>query len=143
MDYRVLAADELRILRYNYTAQKTIKLKIFELETLLKSVGSGCGGSPPSGSGGNKTEHKWLSLISSIDDEKRRLDTVDREIERIELALSALSEEEAKILKMAYIENRSMDNISEQEHISRATAYRMRDTALENFSRALYGAVVK
>lgn len=142
MDYRLLAADELRKLNHNYTAEKVIKLRIIELDNILKSSGGGTGGATPNSGGGNKTEHKWLSLISSIDDEKRRLKTVTRAIRRVELALSAVSEEEARVLRSAYIENRNMDDIAGCEHVSRATAYRLRDSALINFTRAFYGAVV-
>lgn len=142
MDYRVLAADELKRLRHNYTAEKTIQLRILELDSLLKSSGQGSGGTTPTGGGGNKTEYKWLSLISSIDDEKRRLKKVTREIKRVELALSAITEEEARILRLLYVENRNIDDVAGIEHMSRATAYRTRDKALASFTRALCGAVV-
>lgn len=142
MDYRLLAIDELKKLNHNYTAEKVIKLRIIDLDTRLKSSGGGIGGATPNIGGGNKTEHKWLSLISSISDEKKRLKDVNRAIRRVELALSAVSEEEARILREAYIENRNMDEIAGKEHVSRATAYRLRDSALINFTRAFYGAVV-
>ncbi len=143
MDYRVLAVDELKKLNHNYTAEKNIKSRIFELETALKSSGIALvGGSVSSSGGENKTEHKWLSLISSIDDEKQRLISVTRGIKRVETALSAVSGDEERILREAYIEERRMDEIADIEHISRSTAYRLRDSALINFTRALYGAVV-
>lgn len=143
MDYRVLAIDELKKLNHNYTAEKNIKSRILELETALKSSGIALvGGVVPSSGGENKTEHKWLSLISSIDDEKQRLISVARGIERVETALSAVSEDEARILREAYIEERRMDEIADIEHISRSTAYRLRDSALINFTRAFYGAVI-
>ncbi len=142
MDYRKLAADELMRLNHNYTAEKVIKLRIIELDAILKSSGGGSDGATPNSGGGNKTEHKWLSLISSIDDEKQRLRSVARAIRRVELALSAISDEEARILRAAYIENRNMDEVAGHEHVSRATAYRLRDSALISFTRAFYGAVV-
>lgn len=142
MDYRELAADELRKLNHNYTAEKVIKLRILELDARLKSSGGAMGGATPNFGGGNKTEHKWLNLISSLNDEKKRLRDVARAIKRVEMALSAVSDDEARILRAAYIENRKMDEIAGKEHMSRATAYRLRDSALISFTRAFYGAVV-
>ncbi len=141
MDYRLLAADELKRLNHNYTAERIIKSRILELETSLKSSG-GASGTTPNNGGGNKTEHRWLNLIASISDEKNRLREVMRSIKRVETALSAVSEEEARILRKVYIEGREMNEIAAIEHISRATAYRLRDSALISFTRTFYGAVV-
>ncbi len=142
MDYRVLAVDELKRYRKNCIAEKITKSKIIEYETALKSSGSGAGGTTPNSGGGNKTEHKWLSLIASIEDEKMRFKKVAREVRRVESAMSVLSDGEARILRLACIEERNMDEIAANEHMSRATAYRLRDSALINFTRAFYGAVV-
>ena len=73
--------------------------------------------------------------------EKERLEKVSQEIRRIEGAFEALDEEEAKILCMSYVEHRGMEDIAMKEHISRATAFRKREKALENFTRALFGVV--
>lgn len=142
MDYRVLAIDELKRLNHNYTAEKIIRSRILELDAALKSSGGGAGGATPNPGGGNKTEHRWLNLISSISDEKKRLREVTRDIRRVETALSAVTEGEVRILRAAYIEGRDMNEIAGKEHISRATAYRLRDSAIISFTRAFYGAVV-
>jgi RinA family phage transcriptional activator len=143
MDYRVLAAEELKRMKNQYVSEKAIRMRIMELETLLKSCGGGTGGGSPTGNGGNKTEQRWISLISSIDREKERLENLSRDIRRIEYALETVEEDEARILKMSYIEHRNMEEIAQKEHISRATAFRKRDKALVSFTRALYGVVKK
>lgn len=142
MDYREHAIDELSRLRQNYTSVENIKSRIVEMETSLKSAGGGTGGAAPSNGGGNKTEEKWLSLISRIGDEKERLRGITRSIKRIERALSVIGEDEARILKELYVIGRNVDEVANILHTSRATAYRMRDSALIKFTRALYGAVI-
>ena len=145
MDYRDKAIDELSRYLANCKAKEITKSRIVEQETALKSIRAG--GTTPNSGGGNKTEHKWLSLIASIEDEKMRFKKVAREVRRVEEAMSVLPEDEARILRLVYIEKRnkekhSMDEIAANEHISRATAYRLRDSALINFTRAFYGAVI-
>ena len=135
MDFRILAVDELRRYKSLLTASQTTKLKIIELEGMLKSSGSGSGGE-------NKTDSEWLDLISSIDDEKGRFESVARETKRVEFALESLNEEEAQILKALYIEEQKIDTFAEKEHMSRATAYRLRENAVINFTRSLYGVVI-
>lgn len=142
MDYRKICADELRRLNQMRTASKIIKDRILELEGKMKSVGGGSGGTAPNRGGGNKTEEKWLNLIVSVGEEKKRLREVLREIKRIEVGLDAIAEEERKILIAAYVEGEDMRDIAEREHISRATAYRLRDEAIISFARATYGTVV-
>ena len=142
MDFRILAVDELRRYKSLLTASQTTKLKIIELEGMLKSSGGGSGGEIAGTGGGNKTEHKRLSLISSIDDEKGRLKSAARGTKRVELALESLNEEEAQILKALYIDGQKIDTFAEKEHMSRATAYRLREIAVINFTRSLYGAVI-
>lgn len=134
MDYTVLAAAELKGLRDKRISQKAIKLQITELETLLGK----CEGTYPPG---EKKDIRCKILNSNIDKEKERLEKVSQEILRIEGALEALDEDETKILCMSYVEHRSMEDIAMKEHVSRATAFRKREKALEDFTRALFGVV--
>ena len=134
MDYTVLAAEELKTLRDKRISEKAIRLQVVELETLLRT----CEETHPPG---EKKDVRCKILKSNIEKEKERLEKVSKEIARIEGALEALDEEEAKILCMSYVEHRSMEDIAMKEHISRATAFRKRERALENFTRALFGVV--
>ncbi|MBE6912105.1 MAG: DUF1492 domain-containing protein [Ruminococcaceae bacterium] len=142
MDYRVFAVDELSKLNQNYASVKIIKDRIAEIEEKLKSSGGGSGGAVPNGGGGNKTEQKWLSLIASKDDEKRRLEGVIRSIRRVEAALKAIPEIEAKILRKAYADGRHMEDIAREEHMSNRTVYRVRREAIIKFTRVYFGTVV-
>ena len=141
MDYRILAVDELLNIKKYRTAEKIAKIRICELESTLKSVGGGASGGTAK-SGENKTEHRWLSLLASIDDERERLEGATRNIEKVEIALSAVSEDERKLLEMCYIQKKSVERFAEEASMSRATAYRLRDEALINFTRAMYGTVI-
>ncbi|MBQ7054131.1 MAG: sigma-70 family RNA polymerase sigma factor [Oscillospiraceae bacterium] len=141
MDYRVFAAEELRTYKQKCMSAQVMKDRIEELEGKLSSIG-GAGGSVPSFGGGNKTEQKWLNLIASIDDEKRRLRESVRATKRVDRALSILPEEEAKFLKSFYIEGYTAEELTEIAHLSLRQVYRAKKTALTNFTRAYFGVVV-
>ena len=134
MDYTVPAAEELKTLRNKRISEKAIKLQIIERETLLRTCEETY---PP----GERKDMRCKILSSDIEREKERLEKVSQEIRRIEGAFEALDEDETKILCMSYVEHRSMEEIAMKEHISRATAFRKRERALENFTRALFGVV--
>lgn len=139
MDYRSHAIDELQKYRSDLTAVKIIAEELQDIEARMVSVG---GGATPNRGGGNKTEEKWLNLLSNAADEELRLKEVKKRIKRVETALKALSTDDARILKLIYVEERRMEQVASAMHTSRATAYRMRDDALIRFTRSLYGAVV-
>lgn len=141
MDYREKAIDELRILRTDYTAEKLIRERIADIESSMTSVGGGSNGGMPKG-GGNKTEEKWLNLLANAADEDIRYRQVKKRIKRVEAALNAISTDEARLLKLIYVEERKIEECARVMHISRATAYRLREDALISFTRSLYGAVV-
>lgn len=134
MDYTVPAAEELKALRDKRISEKAIRFQVTEIEALLRTCEETY---PP----GEKRDMRCKILKSNIDKEKERLEKVSQEILRIEGALEALDEEEAKILCMSYVERHGMEDIAMKEHVSRATAFRKREKALENFTRALFGVV--
>ena len=139
MDYREHAIEALLKYASDLTAVKLIAEKLQDIETRMISVG---GGTTPNRGGGNKTEEKWLNLLANAADEELRLKEVKKRIKRVETALKALSTDDARILKLIYVEERRMEQVASAMHTSRATAYRMRDDALIRFTRSLYGAVV-
>ncbi len=134
MDYTVPAAEELKTLRNKRISEKAIRRQVVEIEALLRTCEETY---PP----GERKDMRCKILSSNLDSEKERLEKVSKEIRRIEGALEALDEDETKILCMSYVEHRSMEDIAMKEHISRATAFRKRERALENFTRALFGVV--
>jgi DNA-directed RNA polymerase specialized sigma subunit len=140
MDYREHAIDELQKYASHLTAVKIITEELQDIEARMVSVGGG--GETSNRGGGNKTEEKWLNLLANAADEELRLKEVKKRIKRVETALKALSTDDARILKLIYVEERRMEQVAAAMHTSRATAYRMRDDALIRFTRSLYGAVV-
>ena len=142
VDYRELAIDELKKLKQYYAAEKIIKSRITELDACLKSIGGKTRGASTKDGGGNETENKWVNIISNISDEEERLKRVTCAIKRVDLALSAVSDEEAKFLRWAYVEGAGIDNFAQTEHMGTRIVYRLRKRALINFARAFFGAVV-
>ena len=140
MDYREKAIDELHILRTDYIAEKLIREKMADVESSMTS-GRGGGSGMPKGIG-NKTEEKWLNLLANAADEEIRYKQVKKRIKRVEAALNALSTDEARLLKLLYVEEKKIEECAQRMHISRSTAYRLREDALISFTRSLYGAVV-
>lgn len=141
MDYRVFAEDELLNYDLKCIAVKIGKERLRELEMDFESIG-GRNNARCNRGAGNRTEERWLNMIINIEDEKERLEKAQKSIERIDLALSALPEEQKRILKALYFDEVHMTPLAKRENVSMRTLYRMKDKALMNFTRAYFGAVI-
>jgi len=144
MDYRKLAADELRRVEGLRAASQICRDRLREMDSALTSLPALNRTDPVQGSGGNHTEEYWLSLIAAKTEEEDRLRTVVRALRRFERAWETLDEDGREVLREFYVSCRkgAADRISDRMHCDARTAHRWKDDALVAFTRAFYGVVV-
>ena len=99
---------------------------------------------PVTGSGTNHTEEQWLNIIASKADEERRLRNVLRCLKRFDIAWCVLDAQAQKVLTEFFIVGGRgcAERLAGKEFCDIRTAYRWRDEALIEFTRAYFGAVV-
>ena len=88
-----------------------------------------------------RTVNDALGDLLSLSHTKRELKKTTSEIDQIELALSALPDEQRKVLIYYYIDGKSADEIGELIHVeSEKTVYSIRNRGIMNYALAMYGA---
>ena len=145
MDYRKLAIDELRRIGTLRTAETICRDRLHEMDSKMRSAkGVKLSAEPVTGSGANHTEEQWLNIISAKADEERRLRNVMRCLKRFDQAWVALDEQARKVLTEFFIVGGRgcAERLAGKEFCDIRTAYRWRDEALVEFTRAYFGAVV-
>lgn len=139
INWKKCAEYDLRDYRAQKEAIINLQKKIRIVEDRMTSLkGSVC--NPTAVHGGTST-HEDALLTSIV--EKSRLEEALREtkrlVEMVERGLSALSEEQHRILGMFFMGGGGYRRVMEEFHIEQAGAYRRRDEALRTFTLAMYG----
>lgn len=127
----------------DYQAQKkaigNLEEKIRHLEDRMVRIQISMKDGTPVHGGTTTNEDRLLAaIVEKTRLEDARLQTV-RMVAMIERGLSALSEEQQKVLRMFFMGGGGCYRAMEELHIERATAYRRRDEALRTFTIAMYG----
>jgi len=145
MDYRKYAIDELRHVNELRAAERICRDRLAELQAELTRLKVPSLQTDPVSGGGNKVEERWLGIIAAKADEERRLKSIRRRLRRFDTAWETLSERDRAVLATWYIDLGRFDradSIVREHGCARSTAIVWRDTALLNFTRAFFGAVV-
>ncbi len=103
----------------------------------LKGVSNG---TPVSG-GNSKQEIAWINNIVKRSKIESSIQITQKLVDLVENALNSLSENDRYILDLFYI-NRTYDykdRLCEKFNVEEAQIYRMKDTALKNFTICMYG----
>ena len=139
INWKKCAEYDLRDYRTQKEAIKNLGEKIRHIEDRLTSIRSSMKDEAPVHGGTSSYEDILLTAIV----EKTRLEDARRAtvhmVEMIERGLSALSEEQHKVLKMFFMGGGGYRRAMEEMHIEKDTAYRRRDEALRTFTIAMYG----
>ena len=135
-----------RLRDYEARRQAVINLteQIKMLEDKFKSIRSATtDATPVQGGNDNKRENMLIHNIATREELQNNLDITKQEIEITEKGLSALTENEKKILTRFYI-NRSkgyVERLCDELFISKTELYRQKDEALKKFTMVCYGIV--
>ena len=139
MNWKTVAIDELR----NYEAVKLSLQNLPELidrqNSAIKRIRTSDPETVVGGGGGDRD--MLLSAIVYRDELQARLNEAKKTVCAIERALSALDEEELRVIDLMYIHRRknAVTELCDEMGIEQATVYRKRNIALEIFICALYG----
>lgn len=105
-----------------------IKSKVKELREYLEAINVS-----------GRKEDRLLGVLAKVDKEEARLKEMLGKVERIDIALSALTEEEARVLRATYIDRKSIEYIITTENVCRSLAYEKKRKALSKFASVYFG----
>ena len=96
-----------------------------------------------SGGGENRKEAALISTIAEMDLLKQEMEITQRQVSSLEDALAKLSCEQRRVLELFFIkpEKNKVDRLCEELNCEVATVYRIKNAALIELSRRLYGQV--
>lgn len=88
-----------------------------------------------------KQEENRINNIAKCEKLKSNLLALERTVKLIEKGLSSLSDTDRYILELFYIDRPSdyKDRLCERFNVEEAQIYRMKDSALKNFTISMYG----
>ena len=141
MNYKAKAKEKL----LKYAAMRLAALNIPEeikrLDIDAKSIRAASTDAAPVTGGGNRREEALVNNILQRQELALTLEQTHLWIRSVDRALSALGNEEKKILHRLYIypQKNSLEQLCKELDMEASSIYRRRDKALEMFTIALYG----
>lgn len=141
MDWKKAAADDLR----RYPTQKAsldniIERMIAANERMTAVKGATLDRVPVHG-GGSAVEDKILDCITERERLKLTYAATKRLVDIVERGLAALTDTERRVLELFYITpaRGNVERLMSELGYEKAQIYRLKDTALNKFTTALYG----
>lgn len=142
MNWKKEAANDLRTYLQRKQSCENIRERIKILDEQFVSL-KGVSTDTPVKGGMSRQEEKMLDNISERERLEFSLKIAESLIELTEKGLATLDKNERAVLEGFYFEK--MDNrierLCERFSVEKSTLYRMKDSALEKFTRSEYGVV--
>ena len=142
MNWKKEAANDLRTYPQRKAACENIRERIQILDEQFKSL-RGVSTDIPVKGGMSRQEEKLLDNIYEREKLEFSLKVAEALVELTEKGLEKLNETEKAVLEGFYfekLENR-VERLCERFSVEKSTLYRMKDSALEKFTRSEYGIV--
>ena len=141
MDWKLEAAEKLRLYEAKKQALRSIPGEIARLESELRSIRSATADGTPVKGGGSRREDRMLSNIVHREELERALEQAKVWVALVDAGLKILSREERLILDRFYIypEKGAADRLAGDLMVDVKTVYRRKDAALRHFTVCLYG----
>lgn len=142
MEWDIEVKRMLRDYKYKQHSIGNLPKEIASLEDALQSIRSATSDATPVKGGGNAREDRMLNNIVKREELKRNLKSVTGEVERIDSAMQALSEQDQELLERCYISpmkgyiERLQDELRLKDESS---VHRRKREALRRFTIAYYG----
>ena len=142
MNWKKEAANDLRTYLQRKASCENIKERIEILDEQFVSL-KGISADAPVKGGLSRQEEKMLDNIYERESLLLSLKVTETLVELTEKGLSMLNETEKAVLKGFYFENleNHVEKLCERFSVEKSTLYRMKDSALEKFTRSVYGIV--
>ncbi len=141
MDYTKLAINELEQYSLLCTACENCKSSIVEIEEKMLRLQGGDTEKIHIRSG-FIGEERLCALIDEKQERIWQLSSLTMRLKRFERAFAALTKEEQRVLDLCFINRgETTEEIAWQLGVEKSCLYKKRNRALENFKKALFGAV--
>lgn len=143
MNWKKAAIDDLRCYRERCESLHNIRSRRHALAQEMSALKSSVSDAPRVHGGDARTEDKWLGIIVERERLAHNLRYARRLVEITERGLGVLTQEEQRVLELAYVDHRSgyVDDLCAELGYEQAHIYRIRDRALRRFTRAAYGCI--
>lgn len=143
MNWQTFGVQRLKAYEARQKAVESIPERIKMLELEYTAIKAGIGDGMPKASGGNKTEDQLVGNIAKREELKSNLEIAQREIALTEKGLSALDDEEKRVLYVFFINRpaRHVELLCDELHIEKTKLYKLKDEALKKFTMACYAVV--
>lgn len=144
MKYTDWCIPELRQLEARRAAIKSMSRRILLLESQYGALrGISYDGDPVQGGEENKAEAALLANIAERQELGRKLKQTRELVSLTEDALAGLTETDRVVLDHFFINRKKghVETLEEELHVERTQVYRLRNSALIEFARRLYGVV--
>lgn len=144
MDYRKEIIERLRRLPDEKAALVNLPDQIKSLESRLTAIRSSRTDGDPVSGGTNRREDMIINTIVEIDRRKEDLEYAKHEVMVMERNIAALKPNEQRALELFYIigERHAAERLAAEIGYSEPQAYRIKNSAVENLARRLYGRVL-
>lgn len=141
MNWKSEAIQKLKEYEARKAALLSLPEEIKRLESAAHSIRAASADSTPVSGGGSRREDMLLSNIVLREELSRKIVQNKRWISAVDRSVSALSQEEYRVLELMYIHRiqNAVDSLCGELHIEKPTVYRRRDEALHKFTIAFYG----
>lgn len=143
MRYTDWVIPRLKNLQQERDSLTYIPERIHTLELSYSAIRSATTDSTPVSGGTSHREDALLSNIAERDQLKKNLVITRREVAQVEEALSKLSETDRLVLERFFINRHKghVERLCEELNCEVANVYKLKDRALIEFARRLYGQV--
>lgn len=142
MNYMLETEHFLRNYKDYEVANTNMANKLMEIDAELEGCKSIQISDMPHGGSGNEPDERMFNLIFERDKTKELLKKNKTKLTRAKSIIKNLDEEQQIMLRMAFLEDISEEEILTRLNISRRTYYRMKNAALKRLGRQLYGISV-
>lgn len=139
--YIPVAIKNLRELNSRRAAADNLRERIRDMEEDAASVRGSTMSTVPVKGGGNRTEEWLVNYMQRKDQLKKRLRETEKMIDITERVLDSMDPKKQRVLELFYI-NRPYGylwKLMDEMGYSRTAVYRIKDEALEEFCRKMYG----
>ena len=142
LNWRKEAANDLRTYPERKAAIENIRERIEVLEEQFTSL-KGISTDTPVMGGMSRQEEKMLDNISEREKLSSSLKITEDLVKLTEKGLDVLEKRERQVLEGFYFERseNNVERLCRELNVEKSTLYRIKDSALVKFTRALYGVV--
>ena len=139
-NWKILAKSELRSYRYLEDSMCNLQKILKEVDEIAAGRGYRMSLSPKAQSR-NSTEEYFTILIHKKELVQRQINVCQDILQRVDDTLKRLTEDEQKILQLAYIDRKAYYVLKVKEHfyVQESQAYRLINNALNRYILVAYG----